>query len=166
LESAGVKTADDSTAGKEGTAPEVGNRQSPRRPRIEPRSLVRPAVIGALVVFALLAIPSIFSLYYVDAWTQVAIYSIVTLGLGLLVGRVGMVSLGQGAVLALGAWVAARLLFATGLPYPLGPDHDGAGNAGRASGAAPERSVPGVDHADARGRDHGRADHDQLPKRR
>ena len=48
-----------------------------------------------------------------------AIYSIVTLGLGLLVGRVGMVSLGQGAVLALGAWVAARLLFATGLPYPL-----------------------------------------------
>jgi branched-chain amino acid transport system permease protein len=119
LESAGVKTADDSTAGKEGTAPEVGNRQSPRRPRIEPRSLVRPAVIGALVVFALVAIPSIFSLYYVDAWTQVAIYSIVTLGLGLLVGRVGMVSLGQGAVLALGAWVAARLLFATGLPYPL-----------------------------------------------
>jgi branched-chain amino acid transport system permease protein len=76
-------------------------------------------VIGALLVFALLAIPSIFSLYYVDAWTQVAIYSIVTLGLGLLVGRVGMVSLGQGAVLALGAWVAARLLFATGLPYPI-----------------------------------------------
>ena len=30
-----------------------------------------------------------------------------------------MVSLGQGAVLALGAWVAARLLFATALPYPL-----------------------------------------------
>jgi branched-chain amino acid transport system permease protein len=119
LESAGVKTADDTTAGKEGTAPEVGNRQSPRRPRIEPRSLVRPALIGALLVFALLEIPSIFSLYYVDAWTQVAIYSIVTLGLGLLVGRVGMVSLGQGAVLALGAWVAARLLFATGLPYPL-----------------------------------------------
>jgi branched-chain amino acid transport system permease protein len=43
----------------------------------------------------------------------------VTLGLGLLVGRVGMVSLGQGAVLALGAWVAARLLFATGLPFPV-----------------------------------------------
>ena len=52
-------------------------------------------------------------------WTQVAIYSIVTLGLGLLVGRVGMVSLGQGAVLAMGAWVAARLLFATSLPFPI-----------------------------------------------
>jgi branched-chain amino acid transport system permease protein len=80
---------------------------------------VRPVVIAALVLFALLFIPSIFSLYYINAWTQVAIYSIVTLGLGVLVGRVGMVSLGQGAVLAMGAWVAARLLFATGLPYPL-----------------------------------------------
>ncbi|MBV8999778.1 MAG: branched-chain amino acid ABC transporter permease, partial [Solirubrobacterales bacterium] len=54
-----------------------------------------------------------------DAWTQVAIYSVVALGLGLLVGRVGMISLGQGAVLAMGAWVAARLLFATSLPFPL-----------------------------------------------
>ncbi len=81
--------------------------------------MVRPAVITALVALAFLFIPSIFSLYYVDAWTQVAIYSIVTLGLGVLVGRVGMVSLGQGAVLAMGAWVSARLLFATGLPFPL-----------------------------------------------
>lgn len=87
--------------------------------RLEPRSFVRPAVIAALLACVLLFVPSIFSLYYVDAWTQVAIYSIVTLGLGLLVGRVGMVSLGQGAVLAMGAWVSARLLFATGLPFPV-----------------------------------------------
>jgi branched-chain amino acid transport system permease protein len=84
-----------------------------------PRLLVRPLVIVVLLLFALFAIPSIFSLYYVDAFTQVAIYSIVTLGLGLLVGRVGMVSLGQGAVLAMGAWVSARLLFATSLPFPV-----------------------------------------------
>ena len=75
--------------------------------------------ISALVACAFLFIPSIFSVYYVDAWTQVAIYSIVALGLGVLVGRVGMVSLGQVAVLAMGAWVSARLLFATGLPFPL-----------------------------------------------
>ena len=43
----------------------------------------------------------------------------VALGLGVLVGRVGLVSLGQVAVLAIGAWVAARLLFATTQPYPL-----------------------------------------------
>jgi branched-chain amino acid transport system permease protein len=120
LESAGVKTADDTTAAKEGgSAPTTGARRSLQRPPLNPRSLIRPVLIAALLLFALLEIPSIFSLYYVDAWTQVAIYSIVTLGLGLLVGRVGMVSLGQGAVLALGAWVSARLLFATGLPYPL-----------------------------------------------
>jgi branched-chain amino acid transport system permease protein len=34
-------------------------------------------------------------------------------------GRVGLVSLGQIAVLALGAWVAARLTYATGLPFPI-----------------------------------------------
>jgi branched-chain amino acid transport system permease protein len=84
-----------------------------------PRTLVRPAVIVVLFVFALFAIPSIFSLYYVDAFTQVAVYSVVTLGLGVLVGRVGLVSLGQGAVLAMGAWVSARLLFATSLPFPI-----------------------------------------------
>ena len=125
-------------------------------------------MIAALLAFVLLALPSLFSLYYVDAWTQVAIYSIVTLGLGLLVGRVGMVSLGQGAVLAMGAWVAARLLFATSLPYPIvllaaGPDHDGARHARRAARAADERPVPGADHADARRRDHGRAGNINFP---
>jgi branched-chain amino acid transport system permease protein len=80
---------------------------------------VRPAVIAVLLLFVLLVLPSILSLYYVDAVTQVAIYSVVCLGLGLLVGRVGMVSLGQGAVVAMGAWVAARLLFATSLPFPV-----------------------------------------------
>jgi len=115
-----MKTADDTTQAKDGTAaPDVAVPQSRQRSRVQRRALVRPLIVAALVVFALLEIPSRFSVYYVDAWTQVAIYSIVTLGLGLLVGRVGMVSLGQGAVLALGAWVAARLLFATGLPYPI-----------------------------------------------
>ena len=40
--------------------------------------------------------------------TAVVIYSIVTLGLGLLIGRVGMVSLCQFVLLAVGAWVALR----------------------------------------------------------
>jgi branched-chain amino acid transport system permease protein len=75
-------------------------------------------VIVALLAFVLFALPSMLSLYYVDAMTQVVVYSVVALGLGVLIGRVGLVSLGQAAVLALGAWVAARLLFATSLPYP------------------------------------------------
>jgi branched-chain amino acid transport system permease protein len=120
VEPAGVQTAHEETAGEGGAAARGGaDRESPARRRLQPRDVVRPVVIAALVVFVLLAFPSIFSLYYIDAWTQVAIYSIVTLGLGLLVGRVGMVSLGQGAVLAMGAWVAARVLFATSLPFPV-----------------------------------------------
>jgi branched-chain amino acid transport system permease protein len=87
------------------------------RSRFPRNYLVRAVVIIVLLLFVELVLPSILSLYYVDAMTQVAVYSIVALGLGVLVGRLGLVSLGQAAVLAIGAWVAARLLFGTGLPY-------------------------------------------------
>jgi len=85
----------------------------------EPRGLAGSGVVVVLLLFVLLALPSMLSTYYIDALTQASIYSIVALGLAVLVGRVGMVSLGQGAVVAMGAWVAARLLFATVLPFPL-----------------------------------------------
>ena len=94
-------------------------RQHPPLRRPGPRILVRAAVIAALLLFVLLALPQLLSLYYIDTMTQVAVYCVVALGLGVLVGRVGLVSLGQAAVLAIGAWVAARLLFATTQPYPL-----------------------------------------------
>jgi branched-chain amino acid transport system permease protein len=93
--------------------------QRPHLRRPGRRTLVRAGVIGVLFLFALFALPQLLSLYYIDAMTQVVVYSMVTLGLGVLVGRVGLVSLGQVAVLAIGAWVAARLLFATAQPYPL-----------------------------------------------
>ncbi len=115
-----MKTESAATAGETASAPAPSATTAARAgPGFDARSAIRPAVIVALLALVLLFVPSIFSLYYVDAWTQVAIYSIVALGLGLLVGRVGMVSLGQGAVLAMGAWVAARLLFGTGLPFPV-----------------------------------------------
>jgi branched-chain amino acid transport system permease protein len=97
----------------------AAGRQGPRLRRPGRRALIRAGVITALFLFALLALPQLLSLYYIDAMTQVVVFSMVTLGLGVLVGRVGLVSLGQAAVLAIGAWVAARLLFATGQPYPL-----------------------------------------------
>ena len=86
---------------------------------MDPRTFAQPAVIALLLLFVLFVVPSLFSTYYIDASIEVAIYAIVALGLGLLVGRVGMVSLGQAAVLAIGAWVAARILFATSLPFPV-----------------------------------------------
>jgi branched-chain amino acid transport system permease protein len=90
---------------------------SPRN--IDSRGAIRVGVIVVLLLFVLFALPSMFSLYYIDASIQVVIYAVVALGLGVLVGRVGLFSLGQAAVLAIGAWVAARLLFATALPFPL-----------------------------------------------
>jgi branched-chain amino acid transport system permease protein len=120
MESGGVKTADQgqvkADADVDGTA---GPRWIPPGTELTTHSLIRPAVIAGLLAFVIFGLPALVSTYYVDALTQAGIYSIVALGLALLVGRVGMVSLGQGAVLALGAWVAARILFATGLPFPV-----------------------------------------------
>jgi branched-chain amino acid transport system permease protein len=87
--------------------------------RLDLRSAVRVAVIAALLLFVLIPLPSMLSSYWVDVLTAVTVYSVVALGLNLLMGRVGLVSLGQIAVLALGGWVAARLLFAGSLPFPL-----------------------------------------------
>ena len=87
--------------------------------RLERDELVRAAVIAVLLALVLFALPLRMTGYWTEVTTQVAIFSVVALGLGLLIGRVGMVSLGQIAVLALGAWVFARLSFATGLPFPV-----------------------------------------------
>src|SRR5579863_3352523 len=87
--------------------------------RLRRADSIQMAVIAVLLLFALFAMPALLSGYWVDTFTTVWIYAIAALGLSLLVGRVGMISLGQVAVLALGAWVAAKLCFSTSLPYPI-----------------------------------------------
>lgn len=91
----------------------------PAPSRLSRGDRTRAAIITLLLLFVLLGLPPLLSLYWVDVLTAVAIYATVALGLGLLMGRVGLVSLGQIAVLALGAWIAAKLSFSTSLPYPL-----------------------------------------------
>jgi len=80
---------------------------------------VRAVVITVSLAFVLVAVPSLVSVYWVKVATAAVIFMIVALGLNLLFGRVGMVSLGQIALLALGSWIAARLFFLTGLPFPI-----------------------------------------------
>ncbi len=84
-----------------------------------PERPVHLTVVVVFVAFVLFGLPPLMSGYYAGYATLVAIYSIVTLGLGLLIGRVGLYSLGQGAILQIGAWAGARLLFATAQPFPL-----------------------------------------------
>jgi branched-chain amino acid transport system permease protein len=86
---------------------------------IERGAVVRVVVIAALLAVVLFVVPQLIGIYWVKILTAVAIYSVVALGAGLLYGRVGMVSLCQIALLAVGAWAAARLLYATSLPFPL-----------------------------------------------
>jgi branched-chain amino acid transport system permease protein len=105
-----VAVAEASSEPRTGTAP----------PRFTRGEGVRAVVIVALLLVILFALPSLLSTYWLKVLTGVAIYAIPCLGLGLLMGRVGLVSLGQVSVLALGAWVAARLLFLeAGLPFPV-----------------------------------------------
>src|SRR4051812_7908699 len=106
-------------AGAEAPATGFADRALGPIQRLDTGERIRIAVIAVLLAFVLLLLPSMLSAYWVDVSTSVVIYTIVALGLGLLMGRVGLVSLGQIALLALGAWVGARLLFATGLPFPV-----------------------------------------------
>lgn len=75
----------------------------------------------ALGLVALLAIacvlPFVLSSYHLFQATQVLVYAIVLLGLNILTGFNGQISLGHGAFYAIGAYTAAILLDKTGIPY-------------------------------------------------
>jgi len=91
----------------------------PPSQKIDRRTLLHAAGIAVFLLLLFFLLPSLTSNYWLQICTQVVVYSVVALGLALLVGRVGMVSLGQIALLALGGWIALRLGFATGLPFPI-----------------------------------------------
>ena len=79
----------------------------------------RLAVIAGLVAVVVLVVPLLLDSYWMLVMTGAVIYSIVTLGLNVLIGRVGMVSLCQFVLAAVGAWVALRLSYGTSIPFPL-----------------------------------------------
>ena len=143
--------------------------------RAEPRWLdpgtdARGAAIAGVLLVALFVLP-LTGGDWIGTFTSVAIYSVVAAGLGILYGRVGMISLGQIGLLALGIWVGARLAYATSIPFPVllfvdRADHGGARRAGRAAGAPAERPASGSDHADVRRRDQRDPQSDELPERR
>ncbi|MEA2247089.1 MAG: branched-chain amino acid transport system permease protein [Solirubrobacteraceae bacterium] len=86
---------------------------------IDRATRVRIVVIAALLAVVVFVLPPLLSLYWIDVLTASTIYAVVALGLATLMGRVGLVSLGQISILALGAWVAARLDYGTSIPFPI-----------------------------------------------
>jgi branched-chain amino acid transport system permease protein len=79
---------------------------------------VRLALVGALAAVALL-IPFLFGPYRVGQFTLVLVYAVAVLGLNLLVGYNGQISLGHGAFFALGAYTAALLIEKASVHYLL-----------------------------------------------
>ncbi|MEU6723210.1 branched-chain amino acid ABC transporter permease [Nonomuraea wenchangensis] len=88
-----------------------------RRPRWTP-AVRRRAATAALLAAALYA-PFQLVPFHVFQLTMVLVYAVALLGLNLLVGHAGQISLGHGAFFAVGAYTAAVLTHGPGLPYPL-----------------------------------------------
>ena len=88
-------------------------------PRLERGTIVRGVIIAGLLVLALWGVPHVAGADWITTSTSIAIYAIAALGFGILYGRVGMISLGQIALLTIGCWVGARLSYATSLPFPV-----------------------------------------------
>jgi branched-chain amino acid transport system permease protein len=80
------------------------------------RQLVTAVVFVLVLIFV---IPGLLNSFWLQIATGAVIYSTVVLGLGLLVGRVGMVSLYQFVLVAMGAWVALRVHYGTSWPFPI-----------------------------------------------
>ena len=71
----------------------------------------------ALVLAVACALPFVVSNYRTFQFTLVLIYAIALLGLNILTGYNGQISLGHGAFYAIGAYVAAVLMDKFGVPY-------------------------------------------------
>lgn len=78
-----------------------------------------PGWVAAVVVLVLAAcvLPFVATNYRVFQYTMVLIYAIALLGLNILTGYNGQISLGHGAFYAIGAYVTAVLMDKFGVPY-------------------------------------------------
>ncbi|MET9792773.1 branched-chain amino acid ABC transporter permease [Streptomyces canus] len=81
------------------------------------RQPLSAAAWPAAVAAAALLLPLFTSAYWIQVLTAAAVFSVAALGLSVLYGRVGLISLGQIAMLAVGGWTAERLGQTGTLPF-------------------------------------------------
>jgi branched-chain amino acid transport system permease protein len=89
-------------------APATASSAVPRKPRV---------IALAALLLAACALPFLVSNYHTFQLTLVLVYAIALLGLNILTGYNGQISLGHGAFYAIGAYVAAVLMDKFGVPY-------------------------------------------------
>lgn len=79
--------------------------------RSQALSTTARSLLPAVVVLAAVGwiIPALFGSFWLKTFTSVTIYALASLGVGLLYGRLGLVSLANFALLGVGAWVSLRL---------------------------------------------------------
>lgn len=82
-----------------------------RLPRVE---VLVMAVVGGVV---LIGVPTVTNQFYTFEFAKVAIFVCALLGLNLLTGYSGQISLGNGAFMAVGGYTTAILVHAAGFPY-------------------------------------------------
>jgi branched-chain amino acid transport system permease protein len=80
--------------------------------------MMRRLALGAVAV-VVVSIPFAFGAFRVGQFTQAIALAVAVLGLNLLVGYSGQISLGHGAFFALGSYISAILNVKTGVPYLL-----------------------------------------------
>jgi branched-chain amino acid transport system permease protein len=93
--------------------PSAAATESTVRRDLRRRSLLAAALIGVLA----LGLPFASSGYHLFQFSQVLIYAIALLGLNVLTGYNGQISLGHGAFYAIGGYVAAILMTKFDAPY-------------------------------------------------
>jgi branched-chain amino acid transport system permease protein len=72
-----------------------------------------------VIFFAAAALPLVLTPYQTFQWTMIVGYAIALLGLNILMGYNGQISLGHGAFYAVGAYVSGILMDHFGMPYLL-----------------------------------------------
>lgn len=77
----------------------------------------RQLIVLGVLLLAVCALPFFISNYRTFQFTLVMVYAIALLGLNMLTGYNGQISLGHGAFYAIGAYVAAILMDKYGVPY-------------------------------------------------
>jgi branched-chain amino acid transport system permease protein len=81
--------------------------------------VVRTAALGVLIAIVAIGLPFVVSGYQALNLAEALIYAIAILGLNILTGYSGQISLGHGAFVAVGAFVAAITIQRWNLPWPL-----------------------------------------------